>query len=204
MLIENIMKKINDFCKNRSSINLHLGCGGNYYRDYVNIDYFVDNDIVIDSSREKLKSDLLLDITKLDEYVDDYSVDKILMVHVLEHFTRWNAIKLLKVFYRVLKKYGIVEMEHPDLDGVIKFYLENKRFTKTPIGELNIGFTQFYGNQWDELEYETHKYVWTKQELKIVSEHIGFEILELSNNVRSHVRGRDMRIVLQKQVNDET
>ena len=45
-------------------------------------------------------------------------------------------------------------MEHPDFDECIYFYQNCKEITRTPIGELNIGFTQFYGNQWDKIDYE--------------------------------------------------
>ena len=47
---------------------------------------------------------------------------------------------------------------------------------ETPLGMLNMGFTQFYGNQWSKLDYETHRYVWTKGEFKAVLEEIGFSV----------------------------
>jgi hypothetical protein len=89
-------------------------------------------------------------------------------------------------------------MEHPDLDGCIAWYLSRKKSITTPLGDLNMGFTQFYGNQWDELDYETHRYVWTKGEMKHVLEEIGFEILFLDNSTIFHEAGRDMRVVARK------
>jgi hypothetical protein len=39
--------------------------------------------------------------------------------------------------------------------------LENR----VTIGRLNKGFTPFYGNQWDRLDYDTQRYVWAKGEM---------------------------------------
>lgn len=198
------MKKVNIFAADRSSLKLHLGCGAVYLNDFVNIDFF-DSDKP-DTSRgcEKMHADMLLDIRQLQAHVDACSVDRVLMVHVLEHFTRWSGLALLSDIYQVLKPGGILEMEHPDLDACIAFYLQDKRTMTTPIGNLNIGFTQFYGNQWDELDYETHRYVWTKRELDAVARGIGFDVVELNNNAIYHVKGRDMRAVLIKPNNQQT
>jgi acetyltransferase-like isoleucine patch superfamily enzyme/predicted SAM-dependent methyltransferase len=193
---EDKLMKINDFAKNKNmdKIRLHLGCGGRYFKDYINIDYYeYDKN---DTSRSGLKCDIMMDIKKLD--VLPGTVNEILLVHVLEHFTRWDAVSLLKSFYAALEVNGELVMEHPDLDKCIEFYLEDKRNTDTPLGPRNIGFTQFYGNQWSELEYETHRYVWTKNELSDVLKNVGFKIKIINNETKWHVKGRDMRVVAVK------
>ena len=177
-----------------NELNLHLGCGGQYIEGWINIDnYEYENN---DSSRGGCCSDLKMDIRQLD--VANGSVDKILLVHVIEHFVRWQTVKMLQTFFRALKPGGILIMEHPDLDGCIAWYLSRKKSIRTPLGDLNMGFTQFYGNQWDELDYETHRYVWTKSEMQQVLEEIGFEIIHLDNNACFHEAGRDMRVVARK------
>ena len=177
-----------------NEVNLHLGCGGQYMQGWINIDNFVyENN---DSSRGGSYFDLKMDIRQLD--VANDSVDKILLVHVIEHFVRWEALKLLRSFFCKLKSGGALIMEHPDLDGCIDWYLSNKKSIQTPLGDLNMGLTQFYGNQWDELDYETHRYVWTKGEMRQVLEDIGFEIIFLDNNAIFHEAGRDMRVVARK------
>ncbi len=192
------MRKINSIADPSIPLKLHLGCGSVNYPGFVNIDFF-DSEKP-DSSRggQKMKADVLLDIRQLRSHVDSASVDHVLMVHVLEHFTRWAAISLMSDILHVLKPGGTLEMEHPDLDACIAFYLHDKRRMNTPIGSLNIGFTQFYGNQWDELDYETHRYVWTKGELESVAKTIGFDVVELHNNAMYHVPGRDMRVILKR------
>jgi predicted SAM-dependent methyltransferase len=139
-----------------------------------------------------------MDIRTLDAAFE--SVDRILLVHVLEHFVRWEALDLLTQFYRLLKPEGLLIMEHPDLDGCIKMYLKGKATIDTPLGVLNQGFTQFYGNQWDGLDYETHRYVWTKREMALELKKVGFEILVLDNKAKFHVPERDMRVIARKKV----
>ena len=177
-----------------NEVNLHLGCGGHYLDGWINIDNFdYENS---DSSRSRSRYDLKMDIRELD--ADPNSVDKILLVHVIEHFVRWEAVELMQTFFCVLKYGGSLIMEHPDLDGCIAWYLSRKKSIQTPLGDLNMGFTQFYGNQWDKLDYETHRYVWTKAEMKLVLEETGFEILFLDNDAIFHEAGRDMRVVARK------
>ncbi|MDR1243307.1 MAG: methyltransferase domain-containing protein [Deltaproteobacteria bacterium] len=187
---------INSYAEERNirEINLHLGCGGENIAGWINIDnYDYESG---DSSRSNASYDLKMDIRALDAASD--SVDRILLVHVLEHFVRWEALELLAQFHRLLKPKGLLLMEHPDLDGCIKMYLEGQTTIDTPLGKLNKGFTQFYGNQWDRLDYETHRYVWTKKEMSQELIKAGFEVLVLDNRTRFHVPGRDMRVVARK------
>jgi predicted SAM-dependent methyltransferase len=182
---------INQFAEdsNISNALLHLGCGGMYLKGWINIDNFDFSGR--DSSRSGSTYDIKMDIRDLD--VLDNSVSGILLVHVLEHFVRWEAIRMLEHFYEKLHPGGELIIEMPDLDQCIAWYQNRTdKIIKTPLGHLNKGFTQFYGNQWDELEYETHRYVWTKIEIAQVLRKIGFAIKELSNAARFHEPERDM------------
>ena len=193
------MKIINTFAKKHNIPHkLHLACGADYKPGWINIDYFDSDKTDYSRGNKQLKLDLKIDLLNLDKHVENNTIEHILMIHALEHFYRWDAIKLLNIFYKILKPNGILELEHPDLDQCIHFYVNNLGQTNTPVGKLNIGFTQFYGNQWDGLEYETHRYVWTKPELNMVLQDIGYTIIELSNNAKYHVKHRDMRVVVKK------
>ena len=132
-------------------------------------------------------------------FVKDRVIDKFVLLDIGLIFCLGMVSILLEndIFFK-LKPGGTLIMEHPDLDGCIAWYLQNKKAIQTPIGELNMGFTQFYGNQWDELDYETHRYVWTKAEMQHVLEEIGFEIMFLDNHAIFHEAGRDMRVVARK------
>lgn len=190
--------KINQYAKdkNLNLINLHLGCGGNRWEGWINIDNYDFNPK--DTSRSGSNYDIKMDIRNLE--VEDSTVDKIALVHTIEHFVRWETLKLLSHFYSKLKSGGQLIIEMPDLDKCIEWYLNGKNspHIQTPLGSLNMGFTQFYGNQWSEIDFETHRYVWTKKEFKHVLENIGYKVIECNNEKSTHQKGRDMYVLAEK------
>lgn len=173
-----------------NEVNLHLGCGGDNLDGWINIDLYEYDPS--DTSRSGSNYDVKMDIKQLD--LPDETADKILLVHVMEHFVRWEAVSMLKHWYEKLKPGGALIVESPDLDKCIEWYLKGKDapHMKTPLGSLNMGFTQFYGNQWSEIDFETHRYVWTKQEFKSVLLEIGFSKVNITNDAKFHQRGRDL------------
>ena len=198
------VNEINKFQEshNLESLKLNLGCGGRRLSGWINVDlYDYENG---DTSRSGSLYDVKMDITNLD--VADNSCDEILLVHVIEHFTRWNTIKMLQHYHQKLRPGGLLIVEMPDLDKAIELYLKGKDapHMRTPVGALNMGFTQFYGNQWDELEYETHRYVWTIAEFCHVCTNTGFEIRHATHDAKFHMKGRDMFVVGQKRIHDGT
>lgn len=192
------MGVINDYAVDKAlgAIKLHLGCGGDNFEGWINIDNY-DYDPV-DTSRSGAAYDIKMDIRELD--VDDGTVDKILLVHVVEHFVRWEMIGMFKMFFEKLKVGGQLIIETPDLDRCIDWYLKGERapHIKTPLGLMNMGLTQFYGNQWSEIDFETHRYVWTVREMRAVLGEVGFCSLTISNDAKFHQKGRDMFVVAVK------
>ena len=189
---------INEYAIQNSlnSIQLNLGCGGRPIEKWINIDnYDYEKN---DSSRSGSHYDIKMDIRELD--VEDETVDKILLVHVVEHFVRWETIKLIRHYREKLKIGGQLIVEMPDLHQCIKIYLQGKNapHMKTPIGNISVGRTQFYGNQWDELDYETHRYVWDIEEFTSMLITEGFNILRADHEAIVHVKGRDMLVVAEK------
>jgi SAM-dependent methyltransferase len=174
-------------------VKLNLGSGGRPLPGFVNIDNFDYEKN--DTSRSGAIYDVKCDIRHLD--VPDASVDVILLVHVLEHFVRWESVKLLQSFFSKLKPGGSLIVEMPDFDKCIEWYLKGQAapHIKTPLGIKNMGLTQFYGNQWDELDYETHRYVWTLAEFISVLHEIGYVPTQVGHNARFHQPGRDMFVV---------
>jgi predicted SAM-dependent methyltransferase len=179
--------------KNLSQIKLNLGCGGRPMKGWINLDnYDYEKN---DSSRSGSIYDIKMDIRELD--VDDTTVDEILLSHVIEHFVRWETIKMLKHYFNKLKHGGKIIVEMPDLDRCIAWYIRQKHTPsiKTPNGIMNMGLTQFYGNQWDELDYETHRYVWRLDEFTQVLQEIGFTIESASHQAVFHQKERDMFVI---------
>ena len=142
-------------------IKLHLGCGGRYIPGFIHID--LDDYPHID-----YKSD----ISNLSMFKDS-SVDLIYSCHALEYFDREEVQKVLKEWYRVLKRNGILRVAVPDFEAIVKVYLKYKDLNhkgilgplygriviKTPDGEKTI----------------YHKTVYDFKSLKEVLESIGFK-----------------------------
>lgn len=175
--------------KGYQELKLHFGCGGENLEGYINIDYYKPEGD--DTSRTGFEPDLVLDMRTVE--LADESVDEILTVHTMEHFVRWEAVELVGKFHRWLKPGGRLVTEMPDLDRCIHFYLNKLgQLQKTPLGELNCGFTQFFGNQWNRHDYETHRYVWTAREFEQVLKEAGFSEVVVGYDARYHMPERDM------------
>jgi hypothetical protein len=56
----------------------------------------------------------------------------------------------------------------------------------------------FYGNQWNRIDYETHRYVWSSREIRAVLARIGFSRVVVTHQTETHYPGRDMRIDARK------
>jgi hypothetical protein len=176
---------------------LHVACGAKNYEEYVNIDLF-DFDIR-DTSRDGSSYDFKEDLTQLNSILNG-SLSEILFIHGFEHFTRYEAIQILRTWYDKLEPGGIIHCEMPDFIRVflLSFFPKwlmnrnSKRYNKS------IAHDMFYGNQWSGLDYETHRYLWSKHEFGSVLEELGFTIQYSGNATFFHVPFRDMIIVASK------
>ena len=88
-------------------VKLHLGCGANYLEGYVNVDLPQEGQTVMNA-----KADIYQDIRTL-QYQEN-SVDEIRNHHLLEHFTRQEALKLLLQWRNWLKPGGVLFVETTD------------------------------------------------------------------------------------------
>ncbi len=187
-----INKKSSGLYKNLQSlslkkIKLHLGCGGMKWKDYINIDLYPYDNNVSDTSRSGCVADIFADISKMD-LPDDY-IDEIFCSHTIEHFTRWAAIDILSDWHRMLKKGGRLIVEMPDFWRCV-FWLFHYKSKKRKLAR-----SQFYGNQWDHLDYETHRYLWSAKEFKKFLSELGFSYIKINHKPKTHYRWRDMRVI---------
>jgi len=145
-------------------LKLHLGCGKHYLDGYVNVD--------LPSERQKLmraRADIYKDIRDL-EYSDN-SVDEIRNHHLLEHFTRQEALKLLLQWRRWLKPGGFLVIETPDFEGSIKLFLNADLKTKFKLAR------HIFGSH--ESDWAVHKDFWSKDKFGFILNKLGFEIIEI-------------------------
>ena len=87
---------------------LHLGAGTNILKNWINTDYYPHKN-----------NSCHLDITK-NFPIPTGTVDKVLIEHVLEHFSQLEARHILEYIYRILKKDGLLILAVPHLGFIQK------------------------------------------------------------------------------------
>lgn len=91
---------------------LNLGCGERYHPEWTNVD--------ITSSSPYVQAH---DLTKGIPFPDG-SFDVVYHSHLLEHFQKDAALCFVKECHRVLRGGGIIRVAVPDLESVVRMYLE--------------------------------------------------------------------------------
>ena len=145
---------------NRELIRLHLGCGENYLGGYINVDLSQDNQPLM-----RAKADICADIREL--HYDDNSIDEIRSHHLLEHFSRQEALGLLLQWRRWLKPGGILHVETPDFESAVRTFIYASRVQRFKIAR------HIFGSQ--EAEWAFHKDFWGKEKWRYVLSMLGFD-----------------------------
>lgn len=137
-------------------MKLHLGCGKRYIPGFVHID-MVDFPHI----------DYRQDISDLKMF-ENNSIDLIYCSHALQYFDRKEGREVLKEWYRVLKRNGILRLAVPDFEAIVKVYLKYKNLDHRGIlGPL-------YGKMNANSKYIYHKTVYDSNSLKKLLEDVGF------------------------------
>lgn len=92
--------------KRQSLKKLNLGSGSHIMDGYINIDH-----------REIEGVDLVADIRKLP--LKNGSIDEIYLAHVVEHFTEYEMKTMLRHWYDLLGKGGIIKIVVPDIESMV-------------------------------------------------------------------------------------
>lgn len=90
---------------------LNLGCGLRFHPDWVNVDFVSSHPCVSEC-----------DLRKGIPY-PDHSFEVVYHSHVLEHFTKQDALGFLKECYLVIQPNGTIRVAVPDLEGIVRAYL---------------------------------------------------------------------------------
>ena len=171
-------------------VKLHLGCGGMRWKDFINVDLYPEVDGIQDQSRSGCIADVFEDIRSLG--LPPKSVDEIFCSHVVEHFVRWEASAMFHDWYRVLKIGGIMVIEMPSFWRCVAWLFHPSAKKR------RMARSQFYGNQGDKLDFETHRYVWSPREIRTLLLKVGFREVRVTHRTKTHHPGRDMRVVAKK------
>ena len=154
---------------------LNLCCGEMALDGYVNIDAYPNPGV-----------DVVCDAREL--AYDNNSVDEVVMLHALEHFTLDDACMIVRKIFAMLKPGGILIIEAPDVFKAVK---------NTPTGE----FDAIRGIFGDIAELRKgkdgyqHKWGWTgalcQQELASA----GFNVSEVKDGISHAHQWRDVRVI---------
>lgn len=117
-----------------------------------------------------VQPDLIADIAELQ--LPDESFDEIRYHHVMEHLPRERADMALAEAFRVLKIGGVLDIEVPDFDAVVRRWLD---------GDLDhdSAMQWVYGEHLSNHESgDSHRYGWTSALLSEALDASGFALVE--------------------------
>ena len=155
---------------NMTPLKLHLGCGQKYLPGYVNIDYPQTEHTVMN-----VKADVYSDIRDL--RYDAGTVDEVRCHHVLEHFSRTEALKMLFRWRSWLKPGGTLHVETPDFGACAALYVHAGLKKRMELGRHMLGS--------QEASWAYHYDFWDKPKFTYVLKQLGFNdirILRYSNS----------------------
>lgn len=174
-----------------SPLKVNLGCGLNVVNGWVNIDGNLS--VLLSKFPKILKKTFYLlsnskDLYSADEYISilennifvhhnvNYglpfrgrSVDYIYTSHFLEHLFKDDVEKLLYEACRILKTDGIIRICVPDLEYIIKLYLE---------GNKERALEYFFRGNKNLSYFNSHKYLYDFELLKSILSKVGFTYIE--------------------------
>lgn len=145
-----IGKLVKKLQQNKERVKLHVGCGKNYFKGWINIDNNSDHNIDNLDFNWDLRNNIPL---------EPETVDFIYNEHFLEHLTVGEGLKVLKDFRRILKKGAVLRIAMSDLLITVKRYFDPNwrkepvikkfglEFIKTKAERINIAF-HAWGHKW--------------------------------------------------------
>jgi len=138
-------------------IKLNIGSGNLYRTGWINIDL-----------EKKYHPDVCADFRTLNYE----NVDEINASHLLEHFSREEALRVLKQCHSWLKVGGRISIDTPDIDRICEFitnpstkYWANKEWMVRAL----------YGSQ--EAEWAYHRDGWYKKKFEKILPELGFKVV---------------------------
>lgn len=166
-----LKRQYTDFVKDISpDIKLHLGCGDKKLRGYINIDAVPTEG-----------SDIVMDAVDL-SIIPSNSISEIFMKSVFEHFYRHQQDRILREYYRVLKKGGKLVLGVPDFDVAVSAYLRKEKGIVGEVFDLDHVRQYVLGESVPENPfYQLHKDIFNKESIGMLLEKNGFVIERLEN-----------------------
>ena len=168
-----------------SGVKVQLGCGHKPWAGWINVD----------GDRARDTADVIADLRAVPMESD--SVDVAVAIHVIEHFYQWEAGPVLQEWRRILKPGGLLILELPCMDKVLRYLAEAFR-TQQPIW-AQMTWWALWGDPRYQDTAMCHKWGYSEEMLRTTLAAAGFEQIAVQPP-RYHVKQRDMRMVARKGV----
>lgn len=134
-------------------LRLHVGCGKRHMDGFINIDM-----------RPTRAAEYVTDVRRLP--CPDNSAERIEAYHVIEHIQHPEAAAVVAEWFRVLAPDGVLILECPEIDEVVRRYLN---------GDLRM-LASMYG--WQRYAGDTHFYGYNVPRLTEMLKGTGFRKIE--------------------------
>lgn len=144
---------------------IELGSGKMPHDGYIHIDI-----------EESVKPDIIGDFRQM----TFAGLEEIRAQHLLEHFSREEAIKILRQWHSWLKIGGRIIVETPDIEGVVERFNSNGIWANKEWMVRHL-----YGSQ--EADWAFHRDGWYKEKFEKILPELGFKIIHLKQKY-SYVR----------------
>ena len=164
-----------------SPVRIHLGCGPRLLPGWINIDYILGADVLLD-----LRQPLPL---------PDASVDYVYSEDFLEHLPFQAGKKLVAECARVLRAGGVIRLATPDLTGLARAYLERSERSLAWYHKQFGGITTYAQMFNAGMRAWGHQFLYDEEALRSVLEPLGLEVSRVSYNESSdpELRGLEYR-----------
>lgn len=174
-------RRMRHLARSASPTQLHLGCGFRMLPGWVNIDFILGADVVLD-----LRRPLPL---------PDASVDYIYAEDFIEHLGFHNGKSLLTECARVLKPGGVLRLATPDLASLARAYLERSERSLDWYRRNFPGISTFAQMFNTGMRAWGHMFLYDEEALRSVLESLGLEVARTVCNASAHaaLRGLDFR-----------
>ena len=142
--------------------------------------------ITVDAN-PRAKVDLIASLPPVPEELRETDVFR--LIHVLEHFYRWDACRLLREFHEFLTTGGQLILELPNLASAV-----DALSGKSGQSKRRWGMWVLYGDPTSCNPLYGHRWAWTPETLTQELEAAGFRRI-IRERPKFHVPDRDFRLV---------
>ena len=143
----NIIK--NFFPRDKNASILEIGCGHGAFQYFISKNGYM-NSIGVDNSesqineakRLNIKNVMQVDLISYLKIIKNESLDVLIAIDVIEHFSKEEIDKIIEEFYRVLKKGGIIITHQPNgeslFGGSMRYwdFTHELAFTRNSIAQI--------------------------------------------------------------------